>query len=511
MPLKAIVIHGIVALVTILAISAAGVGIWRAVRLAFQEQRYLPSPTAQTAASAPGTSPTSALPSTTTATAITTPTSAIGSSDQPAGVLTWHDSTLRNDAVTVSVQGLPQIEVENVYAAWLANNDNSLALGTLRPADNGEMTLTYMSPTHENLLGIYDRVYITEVPAIAANTEVENVIMTGGLPRMALEHIRHLLFRFNSTPNQIGFALGVHQEIDELLRHVELVKSSFDQGSLERAKPHVEHMINIIEGAQGEHFGDLDGNGKIENPGDGFGLLDAGQHDGYIKLMIGHAAFAAEADDATSTIRREANNIKIVGGTMRARLNEIRDRALQVSQASSIADVEQDVLAIVTLSQQLVHGVDLNQDQRIDPVPGEGGLATAYQQAQAMATISIMPSTVADAPPPVPPAPVPAPPITIVVSDYTYLPSKLNIPVGATVVWQNDGGAHTVNAEDRSFNSGTISSQGTFSHTFTVADYFPYYCEFHGGPHGEGMSGTIVVSEPSPASEAQGTGQGSAP
>ncbi len=75
-----------------------------------------------------------------------------------------------------------------------------------------------------------------------------------------------------------------------------------------------------------------------------------------------------------------------------------------------------------------------------------------------------------------------------------FNPSTLTVALGTTVVWTNeDKSAHTVTAEDGSFDSKSIPPGGTFQFTFTKAEIFPYYCTIHGGPHGEGMSGSVNV------------------
>jgi hypothetical protein len=49
------------------------------------------------------------------------------------------------------------------------------------------------------------------------------------------------------------------------------------------------------------------------------------------------------------------------------------------------------VKAIVRLADTAYHGVDTNGDGQIDPVVGEAGALTAYQQGQLMATLSLTP------------------------------------------------------------------------------------------------------------------------
>ncbi len=84
---------------------------------------------------------------------------------------------------------------------------------------------------------------------------------------------------------------------------------------------------------------------------------------------------------------------------------------------------------------------------------------------------------------------------TVKLVDTTFEPAQLTVKVGTTVVWMNTSTMnHTVTADDGSFGSDTLASGAQFQFTFTKAGTFRYYCKFHGGPGGKGMSGTITVT-----------------
>src|SRR5262249_24904420 len=186
----------------------------------------------------------------------------------------------------------------------------------------------------------------------------------------------------------------------------------------------------------------------------------------------------------------------------RMRVQDMHDRADKIAAAGGLADVQQDVLAIVALASQTIQGVDANQDEQISPVPGEGGVLTAYQHAQLMAAIPFAPvAAEAAAPAPAAAAPAPQPqPLAVAIEDNKFTPNKITIPLGATVIWTNSGQKpHTVTADDGSFDSGTLNNGGIFSQTFAKAGTFPYFCQFHGGKGGEAMAGTIIVAEQSAA------------
>jgi len=477
-------------------------------------------PTAAPAAPAPPTSAPAAQPTPTFEPVSDTakePTigAAPTATPQAAGALVWRDQVLRNDEIIISINGLSAPQSGQVYQAWLGGQDASLPLGTLN-AGSDPATLTFVSPTNDNLLSKFNRVYITQATKADAEKDNSNVLLSGALPEKALVHIRHVLFSIGNTPNKIGFALGLRQETDELQRHAQFLKDAFDAGNFALVKVHAEHIANIIQGSEAH---DVNGDGKVQNPGDGFGLLQNGTQDGYIKGMVDHAKLAADAPDATDAIKLHAGHVQIAGENTRVRVQDIHDRADKIAEAGGIADTQQDVLKILALAQQTIQGIDVNLDEQIGPVPGEGGVLTAYQHAQLMAGIPLAPGQIA-APAPAEAAPAPpAQPQTIAVDieDNKFGPNKITVPVGATVIWTNKGQRpHTVNADDGSFDSGTLNNGGNFSQTFAKAGTFPYFCRFHGGKGGEGMSATIVVADQSaaakpPAAAAQATAAPAAP
>lgn len=68
----------------------------------------------------------------------------------------------------------------------------------------------------------------------------------------------------------------------------------------------------------------------------------------------------------------------------------------------------------------------------------------------------------------------------------SYMPSQLDVLTGDRVMWTNASSRrHTVTAEDQSFDSGGLAVGQEFSHGFTSAGAYPYYCRLHPGIRGE--------------------------
>jgi plastocyanin len=437
-------------------------------------------------------------PTSTIAQATTTPQTNAASA--ASGALVWRDQILRNDAVVVSISGLAEPPTGEAYIVWLANNERSLPLGALRFQGNGLATLTYTAPDQQNLLGNYSQVYVSQSSQADAAPSAASIVMSGALPEEALIHIRHVLFSIPVTPGETGFALGLRQETDEILRHAQFLKEAFDTNNFALEQVHAEHIINIIRGTEAR---DVNGDGKVQNPGDGFGLLPNGQQDGYIKGMIDHAKLAAAALDATDAIQLHSSHVQIAGENTRERIEQVRLLAEKIAAASSQADTQQDVLSILALTEQAIQGIDIDLDEQIAPIPGEGGVVTAYQHAQLMAAVPLTPSTGAENIPAPETAATDTQEIVIDIGDNSFSPGKITIPVGAMVVWRHTGQRpHTVTEDGGSFDSGTLDAGATFSVTFDTAGTFAYHCAFHGGPGGEGMAGAIIVSAGSAAAEA---------
>ncbi len=80
--------------------------------------------------------------------------------------------------------------------------------------------------------------------------------------------------------------------------------------------------------------------------------------------------------------------------------------------------------------------------------------------------------------------------------DASFSPKEVTVAVGTTVSWiNNEDLPHTVTADDGAFDSGELQYYDVFEFTFTEAGTYAYYCDYHGGSGGQGMSGVITVVE----------------
>jgi predicted lipoprotein with Yx(FWY)xxD motif len=77
----------------------------------------------------------------------------------------------------------------------------------------------------------------------------------------------------------------------------------------------------------------------------------------------------------------------------------------------------------------------------------------------------------------------------IQIANFAFAPTSLTVSAGTTVTWTNaDSTAHTVTADDGSFDSGNLDPGKTFSFTFKTPGTYAYHCAIH-----PNMKATIVV------------------
>ena len=77
---------------------------------------------------------------------------------------------------------------------------------------------------------------------------------------------------------------------------------------------------------------------------------------------------------------------------------------------------------------------------------------------------------------------------TVSIANSAFNPSTLTISIGETVTWTLTNGTHTVVSDDESWQSGSLSTGGTFTHQFDTAGEFGYKCGIHSS-----MTGAIIV------------------
>ncbi len=292
------------------------------------------------------------------------------------------------DKIVVSAQ-LPRLPKDRQYKVWLLSKEAETRepIGYL----GADGTLVYVDPKGRNLLGTYDSFEITVQPNPDTNPNPSgDVAAYNSLPPQALMHIRHVLSSFSDTPGQIGLGVGLLNDAQILNTTAAAMQSAQQQGDVAGMRQSAEALVNLIVGKNSPDYGDLDGNGKVVDPGDGYGLLLNGANSGYIEGTLDHAKLAAQAPDATSSVKLHAAHVEVCAENLSEWAAQLRDLGRQIAQSSDTQSAAPNVAKVVSLSKTFLNGQDLNGDESIDPVKGEGGAKTAIEHAQYMADLPLL-------------------------------------------------------------------------------------------------------------------------
>ena len=166
--------------------------------------------------------------------------------------------------------------------------------------------------------------------------------------------------------------------------------AAYKSNDEESVRSTAEGMINMIAGKQSQQYKDWDNDGTTNDPSDGFGLLLNGENEGYIQGTYTHANLSATSADATENMKMHGEHVKISATNISRWTPTLRDQLILIMQTPFNASMEGMVRNSVALASQIQNGFDANGNESIEPIPGEGGAATAYEHAYYMADIQIL-------------------------------------------------------------------------------------------------------------------------
>jgi serine/threonine protein kinase len=311
------------------------------------------------------------------------------------GRLRFQDGTSLADQVTISTSGLKAPAQGSRYEAWLIQDDGEqrISIGVIAFDQQNQGSLTYVDGEGQNLLGKYRTLEITREPDPDPSPNSSNdVAFSASLPRDGIAHVRHLLFSFSATPGNIGFISGLDADTLLLKESAKQMLAAFEARDEAGMDLHAERMLNVILGKQSEQYRDWNGDGTVDDPGDGYGLLLNGENTGYIQGAFTHADLSLTSPGATQNMLTHGKHVKDCATNLDAWTTQLRDQLSAILNASfDSPELEGRVREAVALADKIRNGIDVNGNENIEPVSGEGGAVTAYEHSYYMADIAIVP------------------------------------------------------------------------------------------------------------------------
>ncbi len=324
------------------------------------------------------------------------------------GLLRFYDVAAFLDEVILVTESLPAAPAGMQYEAWLLGTEARLSLGVLNPDPTGRAEITYLDNGGSNLLARYHRLEITLEPVPDSNPNSSgNVVYSSGIPDSPLEHMRHLFVSFADTPNQTGLIIGLSRDIQQLNELTQSMVESYQAGDAKAVSEQAETLHNLIVGSNGQGYGDLNGDGSIADQSDGYGLLFNGDHLGYIEGTISHTQYSMTMGGASQNINVHGVHVIDSAKNIEGWVTELRELLPQIIANPISEESNALIRKAAALADRIQRGRDLNGNEMIEPINGEGGLKTLLDHAAYMIDMPIL-AGINQVPPTVPANATPA-------------------------------------------------------------------------------------------------------
>lgn len=315
------------------------------------------------------------------------------SENQPVGRVALTDFNGLMDRATITLSGLPAPEPGTHYEVWYLAEGGEIKrnMGEIKIDDADQGQLIFNDQDQENVLSLYDQLEVTIESDNDANPNQSSgeVVASSVFPPLALIHVRHVLVSFQNAPEGIALIQGLWNTVDLIDDNTIELQNAFNDGDEELVRLKTEQIINQFVGNTSDQYLDWNENGTIDDPGDGFGLFDNGNQ-GYILNTISHAQFAAEAADATENIQVHSEHVVACIENMRTWSQQLFEKTLQLQEMPFDPEMEPVIQEMVFLSNQVLFGVDVNGNEIIEPITGEGGGDIAYEHSYYMADMPLL-------------------------------------------------------------------------------------------------------------------------
>lgn len=277
------------------------------------------------------------------------------------------DGASMGSRLTVTIEGASPAPADSAYEGWLVSDDGSdpLSVGIINVGPGGGATHVYDSPDGENLIAGRNTFVISVEPVPDSDpAPSDDKPYVDSVPLAAMAHVRHLLVSWpDGDPN--GILTNLKMQLDTAITHAQLARGSDDIDTL---RQHIHHVINIVEGADGDNF-----DASFGNPGDGVGVLAHAQD-------RKHAGFAAGQAPGDQAMMDHGDLVNEYGANAEMWAADARDEALDILDEDSL-----------TIAKTLLNTVEgrLSAARNGIAATGDGGAEQAYEQAQLMASYNV--------------------------------------------------------------------------------------------------------------------------
>ena len=321
----------------------------------------------------------------------------------PVGRMRFSFNASDYDKINFSLASSGTLPEDNAhYEAWLVRDDQTVRdVGKIAFDTAGIGRLEFVDPGGKNLLDRLSQIQITKEQNGGSVTKpTGEVVYSSVFPPQALVYIRNLGVAFRDTPDNYALIPGLYYYSGSYLNdaingtendptYIPIV-TAYQNGDEPTFRKRTEELVNMIVGSQSEQYLDYDKDGKVDDAADGYGSLANGEQAGYLQNTSLQAQAAADAPDSTSNIREQNGYLQICIQNMREWNNQILPLALELTQTSFTSpEMQSKIDALSKLGNDLLNGVDINNNGTVEPIEGECGAKSAYNYGIYMADFPI--------------------------------------------------------------------------------------------------------------------------
>lgn len=306
------------------------------------------------------------------------------------GVLQFQDGSAFLDQADLVAEALLAPPSGYQYEVWLVNGNQRLSLGILTLDENGKGELKYSQDQGKNLLASYDAVEITIEQNPDTNPKSSGIIAYSfTFPKEGLTHVRNLLVTSSITPKQTALIQGLMDDIRTINEFASQMQKASDNGNLAHVLLNAEAIQNIIVGDQSSNHKDWNNDGTVDDPSDGFGLLLNGRNPGYLRAVFDEANATVNSPEASEPMLTDGKGLEDSVQNLAGWTPQLQSLIAAILNAPQGADIQPPVAQVVVLANQMLNGIDLDNNGNVDAKVGEGGAETAYEQAYHMADMPL--------------------------------------------------------------------------------------------------------------------------
>ena len=275
-------------------------------------------------------------------------------------------AVLSDTALRVRLVGLPPTETGLTYFAWLTSADGAtIPAGVLEPGEDG-FRLDYAPAEGEAEPTDFSAAEIWLGPEQPSSQPQGSRLLQLTLSEADGLQLAQLAELGSGLPPIQAVLETAPMQAGHYDSHLRFAVEGLQAGDLAAAKRHAEHLINIVDGADGEAYGDWNDDGRTENPGDDFGLLP------YLSLLRSLLLPPTEDEELSEAERSAAGEARAEAERLAALAAQARDLAERIASADTAEEAQalgeqlsgmlaaEQVLAIVEIAAGMPLGLQLD-------------------------------------------------------------------------------------------------------------------------------------------------------